>query len=142
MTTVKTKQISVFSGAVIKDGKILMTLRTESELPDAHMKWEFPGGKAEFGETPAESVIREIYEETGVKAKVIRLIPDVYTSYWNYAWGTQQTFCFVYVCEFISQDDVAKDHHVEKIDWIELDKVKELDSLPGTNEIIELLLSS
>lgn len=77
-----------------------------------------------------------------MRAKVIRLIPNVYTSYWNYEWGTQQTFCFVYVCEFLSQDNVEKDHHVEKIDWIELDRVKDLESLLGTNEIIELITYS
>jgi len=38
MSDIKTKQITVFSGAVIKEGKILMTLRSESELPEAHMK--------------------------------------------------------------------------------------------------------
>ena len=140
MSDIKTKQITVFSGAVIKDGKILMALRTEEELPDAHMKWEFPGGKVDFGETPAETVVREIYEETGVRAKVIKLIPDVYTSYWNYDWGTQQTLCFVYLCEFISQDEIVeKDHHIEKIDWFELEKVKDLETLPGTNEIIKLI---
>lgn len=29
--------------------------------------WEFPGGKIEPGETPAEAAVRECWEETGLK---------------------------------------------------------------------------
>jgi 8-oxo-dGTP diphosphatase len=135
----KTKQITVFSGCVVKDGKILMSLRSEPECPEAHMKWEFPGGKADFGETPEECVAREILEETGVEVKVLKLLPKVWTSYWEYDWGTQQTFCFVYVCEFISQKEVEKDHHVEKIEWKKIEDIEKLATLPGTKEVLRLL---
>lgn len=130
------KQITVFSAVVIKDNKLLMTLRKESELPDAHLKWEYPGGKADFGETPQEAIVREVLEETGVKVRVNRLLPYVQTNYWKYDWGNQQTLCFIFVCDFISEETRIADHHVEKIDWVELNKVKGLDSLPGTNEIL------
>lgn len=135
----KTKQITVFSGCVIKGDKVLMVLRNEPECKEAHLKWEFPGGKVDFGETPEESVAREIFEETGVKVKVKRLIPWVGTAYWEYNWGTQQTLCFVYECEFVSQQEVEKDHHVEKIEWVNIVEVKKLPSLPGTHEILDLL---
>jgi 8-oxo-dGTP diphosphatase len=135
----KTKQITVFSGCVIKGDKVLMVLRNEPECPEAHLKWEFPGGKVDFEETPEESVAREIFEETGVEVKVKELLPWVGTSYWEYEWGTQQTLCFVYVCEYISQKKVKKDHHVEKIEWVKIVDVKKLPSLPGTYEVIDYL---
>ncbi len=36
--------------------------------------WEFPGGRAEEGETEAECAIRELWEETGVEARPNSLI--------------------------------------------------------------------
>lgn len=116
-----------------------MVLRNEPECVEAHMKWEFPGGKVDFGETPEESVAREILEETGVKVKVVKMIPWVGTSYWEYAWGVQQTLCFVYLCDFVSQTKVEKDHHVEKIEWKKIEDIAKLETLPGTKEVLDLI---
>jgi len=35
--------------------------------------WQLPGGRLEPGETPAQAVIREVREETGLSARVGRL---------------------------------------------------------------------
>ncbi len=52
----------------IKDRKILIAKRN----PTGQMgsRWEFPGGKAEDGESDETAVIREFEEEFGVKVKV------------------------------------------------------------------------
>lgn len=40
-------------------------------------KWDLPGGKIDFGETPLEALERELMEETGLKAKSIKLLDAV-----------------------------------------------------------------
>jgi 8-oxo-dGTP diphosphatase len=35
--------------------------------------WQLPGGRLEPGETPAQAVVREVKEETGLRARVGRL---------------------------------------------------------------------
>lgn len=133
------KQITVFAGVLIKDNKVLLNLRNEPEAKDAHLKWEFPGGKCDFGETPQEAVVREFKEETGRVVKVKQLLPYVETNYWDYEWGRQQTLCFVFLCELIKDGEPeVQDHHVEKVEWVDLDKVDIENSLPGTKEILEL----
>jgi ADP-ribose pyrophosphatase YjhB (NUDIX family) len=54
-------------GAVFKDGKILLV----KERSDG--KWALPGGWADVGESPSESVEREVREESGFHVKARRL---------------------------------------------------------------------
>lgn len=55
-------------GAVFQEGKILLVKERSDGL------WTLPGGWADVNETPSESVIKEIFEESGYETKVIKLI--------------------------------------------------------------------
>ncbi len=46
--------------------KLLMIQEQNPLLPDV---WKLPGGLVETGETIEEAVLREVWEETGVKCK-------------------------------------------------------------------------
>lgn len=116
-----------------------MVKRTEPECMDAHMRWEIPGGKVDYGETPQEAVVRELKEETGVTVRIKRLLPKVFTSYWDYSWGVQHTLLFCYECRLVSQTKRIKDHHVEEVEWVVLSEVKKLDRLPGVDFFISAL---
>lgn len=52
------------------DGRVLISRRPKGGLLGG--LWEFPGGKVEPGETPAQTVVREFEEEVGVRARVVR----------------------------------------------------------------------
>ncbi len=133
------KQITVFSGILFHDGKILMSQRDEVECPEAHMKWELPGGKCDFGETPQQAVKREFSEETGREIEVVKLLPYTGVNYWDYEWGKQQTLCFVFLCKLIKEGEPAKkDHHVADIKWIPIDEVKNFPTLPDMDLIVDL----
>jgi 8-oxo-dGTP diphosphatase len=133
------RQITVFVGLVVKDNRILMVERNEPEAKGAHLKWEVPGGKVDFDELPEEAVVREIEEETGVRARVKRMIPDIFVQYWDYPWGIQQTLLFAYECELLSEGKRKKDHHVKDVKWVELSNVKKLQRLPGVDFFIKKL---
>lgn len=131
------KQITIFTGVLIHNGKVLLTRRDEPECPDAHLKWELAGGKCDFGETPDEAIIREFKEETGRVVKVKQLLPYVGVNYWEYDWGKQQTFVFVYLLELIKdQEPEKKDHHVAELAWVNLKDIDYKNCLPLVEEII------
>jgi 8-oxo-dGTP pyrophosphatase MutT (NUDIX family) len=64
-------QLRVGCSAAIFDGsrqKVLLTRRTDNG------RWCLPGGGMESGESAAEACEREVWEETGLKVRVKRLI--------------------------------------------------------------------
>lgn len=134
-----TRQITVIVALVVKNNKILLVKRNEPEVIDAHLKWEFPGGKVDFGETPEEAIVREIKEEAGVIAKVKRLIPEIFINNWDYPWGIQQTLILAYECVFIKEIERESDHHVDDAKWVDLKDIKKLERLPGVDFFVDKL---
>ncbi len=61
--------VLVVAGIIEKGGKILVAQRKEDCAREA-LKWEFPGGKVEYGEAPQDSLKREIREELGMEIEV------------------------------------------------------------------------
>ena len=48
-----------------RDGDRLLLCRVSNGFPDGG-RWTLPGGGADFGEDPADAVVRELREETGL----------------------------------------------------------------------------
>ena len=57
---------------VIKDGKVLLGKRKNSHGSGT---WHFPGGHLEFNESIEACARRDVFEETGLRIKNIRLGP-------------------------------------------------------------------
>lgn len=68
-------------GLILRDGAYL--IRRRPALPGSPMPgyWEFPGGKCEGDETPAETARRECFEEVGLEVLVGRLRRVVHHTY-------------------------------------------------------------
>jgi 8-oxo-dGTP diphosphatase len=62
-----------------RDGRLLLTRVSHSARADVG-KWTMPGGGMEWGERPEETALRELVEETGLRARIGPVL-GVY-SYW------------------------------------------------------------
>jgi ADP-ribose pyrophosphatase YjhB (NUDIX family) len=79
-------------GAVIDDeGHILLIRRADTGL------WAMPGGALTVGETPAEGVVREVLEETGVRCEAVALA-GIYDSRLCGTVSPHHLYQFVFLC--------------------------------------------
>ncbi|MGI6065220.1 MAG: (deoxy)nucleoside triphosphate pyrophosphohydrolase [Bacillota bacterium] len=85
----------VTAALIEKDKRVLITQRkADTSQP---LKWEFPGGKLEFGETPEHCLFREIQEELNVLI-AIKGVFDVV----SHIYGDTQVILICYRCSYIS----------------------------------------
>lgn len=55
-------------GLVVSDDRILLC-RLSDQVRRFAGQWTLPGGGVEFGEDPAEGMVREVFEETGLEVQ-------------------------------------------------------------------------
>jgi 8-oxo-dGTP diphosphatase len=68
-------RLRVCCAVIERNGMLLAAKRPVGrQLPG---KWEFPGGKIEPHETDAQCVVREVYEELGVRVEIVRKLTEV-----------------------------------------------------------------
>jgi 8-oxo-dGTP diphosphatase len=65
--------IPVVCALIERNGLVLVAQRpAHKHLP---LKWEFPGGKVEPGESPEAAIVRELREELGCEFAISRALP-------------------------------------------------------------------
>ncbi len=91
-------------------GEILLQRRIDNDL------WAAPGGAVELGESVEETAIREVYEETGLRVKNLKLL-GIYSgkdTYYKYPNGDEVYWITV---AFISNEfdgDIRPDYYESK----------------------------
>jgi 8-oxo-dGTP diphosphatase len=74
--------LRVSCAIIEKEDKVLAVQRSEEmHLP---LKWEFPGGKMEEGESEEECIVREIKEELNIEIELVRRLPSAKYDYPNF----------------------------------------------------------
>lgn len=115
--------IQVAAGVLWRGDRVLVCRRRDT---DSHPgRWEFPGGKVEPGESPAECLRREIAEELGVHCAVGNLIAR---HRHEYRGGPTVDLWFYEVTEFQGE---PQNRIFAAIDWLrpdELDSIELLDA--------------
>jgi ADP-ribose pyrophosphatase YjhB (NUDIX family) len=101
------------------DKKILMV----QEKADG--RWSLPGGWAEIGGSPAENIIREVKEETGLDVEVIRLTAVFDKSKHPHPPKAFYIYKMIFFCEIVS-GTLEKGHDLLDVNFFSVSKLPPL----------------
>lgn len=121
------KIVHVVCAVIRKDDKIFATQRGYGEFKDG---WEFPGGKIEAGETPAQALKREIREELATEIEVGDEIMQIEYDYPDFHLSMK---CFW--CRVLSGNLSLLE--AEDARWLKKDNIESVDWLPADSELVE-----
>jgi 8-oxo-dGTP diphosphatase len=78
----KVKTVRYVAAALILRGDTVLICQRRPDQPMA-LKWEFPGGKIEPGETTEQALARELDEELGIRAQIGSPVVRIHHTYRN-----------------------------------------------------------
>jgi 8-oxo-dGTP diphosphatase len=123
------KQVAV--GILRKNGSVLVCQRKRGSRYE--LKWEFPGGKVEAGESFDQCLRREIREELSVEVQGIDEM-EIQRSHYSDGGTFEVAYCFVNSFEGEPRNNVF-----EQVRWVTTEELNKLDILEGNREIVKKL---
>lgn len=128
------KQVNVAAAIIINNDKILCVQRGPNKLEYISKKFEFPGGKIESGESPQETVVREIYEELKMNVAVEQDFLIV-----NHEYPDFKIQMHAFICSTPTREFELSEHISFK--WLNVSELKQLDwaaaDIPIVNKLVE-----
>ena len=115
------------------DGRVLLAQRPEGKSLAG--LWEFPGGKVEPGETPEETVIRELQEEIAIETQAACLAPLTFASY---SYETFHLLMPLFVCRRYT--GIARPREGQTLKWVQPRQMRDYPMPPADMPLIPFLI--
>ena len=122
-------RVTTVVAAVIERGGCILIAQRRSNSAHA-LKWEFPGGKVEPGESPSAAIVRELEEELGIQARVES---EMMRYGYQYPGRAPILLIFYSVVDFTAEPE---NKAFEQIRWEPPDRLAGYDFLEGDRDFI------
>jgi ADP-ribose pyrophosphatase YjhB (NUDIX family) len=131
---------AVVTGVLVKnaDGEFLLVKKANNTGPYAGT-YLTPGGGVETGEAVDDAVLRELYEETGIKIKNLQRVffDDDVTENWQ---GIKRHYIMLlYTAEYESGEvhqTEGNDDSFEDVSWFSIEEIKKLPLSPPLEKLL------
>ena len=129
------RQIEVVAAIIFREEKVLCVQRAEHEREYVSLKWEFPGGKVEVGESREEALVREIREELSVDIEVSEFLMTVEHTYPDFHLSMHVFKCV------LDQGEITLNEHVA-LKWLSIDELDQLDWAAADIPVVKSLMQA
>ena len=123
-------------GICIKNNKILLSRMKQDDF------WTFIGGKAEFGESTDEAIVREFREETGAALRTERLLA-VIENFFEFGGKDWHQYIFFYelrdehgALEYFEGERQIADEADAVYRWFELSELEQVNIKPDCSKAV------
>jgi 8-oxo-dGTP diphosphatase len=115
-------------GILRRDGKVLACQRKRGARYE--LRWEFPGGKVEQGESILQCLARELREELSIGIHSIDRM-EIQSAEYDDGGLYEVAYCAV-----TGFDGKPKNNVFEQVRWVTVEELRALDNLEGNKDFI------
>ena len=116
MSHMKPKLFFSTKALIVKDGMFLALKRSDSDS----QYLDLPGGRMEYGEKLTDTLIREVFEETGLKITPKNIIDS-----WDLIEANRQISGVIFQCSMASGEISLSPEHSD-FEWLGGDSIQKL----------------
>ncbi|MDA8156333.1 MAG: NUDIX hydrolase [Actinomycetota bacterium] len=105
--------------------------------------WTLPKGLINKGESPRDTALREVAEETGLNGRITDGLGEI--TYWYVAKDKEtpaeyiryKKTVYFFLMEYLSGDTAGHDYEVDECAWFPLEQAAEMVTYKGDKEMLE-----
>lgn len=119
----------IVGGILRKENKILMVQEAQEKC---YGQWNFPAGHLDDGETIFEGAIREVFEETGCKVKLTKMLPII---------SAKERVMIMFLADILEENIHFDVDEILDVKWFFIEDIKKMpeENLRGSKRMLEVI---
>jgi 8-oxo-dGTP pyrophosphatase MutT (NUDIX family) len=120
--------VKAAGGVVLRNGQVAVVHRPRYD------DWSLPKGKLDHGESFADAALREVQEETGLRCRLVRELPEV-----RYEVRGRPKLVRYWAMEVVDETPFEPNDEVDEVRWLEPEEALRLLTYDRDREPVRAL---